>query len=179
MPLPDGGEPMKSRVYDQLRSKQNSTIAATDFDTVREPIYLDGNSEDELRRLNLVGQITNMQSQSGVIPGSMSVEDVSIDSASTWTNLFTGVQGMVYECNQFGIGSIVNRTGDLGIYIRAYDIVNDKSIIVDLTTLSGSADTNLGDVDTPLYIDQNMKLDVYVTGTFDSLLAKVLIAKVR
>lgn len=67
MPLPDAGDPMDSRVYEQFRSKQTSTLVSTDFETVKDPVFLDGNSEDELRRLKLVGELTNHQSSSGVI----------------------------------------------------------------------------------------------------------------
>ena len=93
--------------------------------------------------------------------------------------LCSGKPGEVYECNQIGIGSIVNRSGNLTVYVRAYDVPNDKAVVIDFTTITGSADTNLGDLDTPLYVDQNIRIDVYVSGTFDSVLAKVLVARVR
>ena len=154
-------------------------FTVADFDLVRNQVHLEEKNFQLLEALNTMGQISNMQSQSGPIPGTMTVEDVSVSSSATWTTLFTGKPGEVYECNQIGIGSIVNRSGNLTVYVRAYDVPNDKAVVIDFTTITGSADTNLGDLDTPLYVDQNIRIDVYVSGTFDSVLAKVLVARVR
>ena len=77
MPLPNAGDPMDSRVYEQFRSKKTSTLVSTDFETVKDPVFLDGNSEDELRRLKLVGELTNHQSSSGPIADAGGVEVVT------------------------------------------------------------------------------------------------------
>ena len=161
---------------DQLPAE---VITDADFALERNQVHLEEKNFQLLEALNTMGQISNMQSQSGPIPGTMTVEDVSVSSSATWTTLFTGKPGEVYECNQIGIGSIVNRSGNLTVYVRAYDVPNDKAVVIDFTTITGSADTNLGDLDTPLYVDQNIRIDVYVSGTFDSVLAKVLVARVR
>ena len=161
---------------DQLPAE---VFTVADFDLVRNQVHLEEKNFQLLEALNTMGQISNMQSQSGPIPGTMTVEDVSVSSSATWTTLFTGKPGEVYECYQIGIGSIVNRSGNLTVYVRAYDVPNDKAVVIDFTTITGSADTNLGDLDTPLYVDQNIRIDVYVSGTFDSVLAKVLVARVR
>ena len=83
MPLPDTPNPEKSNIYRQLSSEDIQSADIDNFDVVRFPINLDASSEDELRRINLVGQAANLQSQSGPIPGTMKIERTNTSSAQT------------------------------------------------------------------------------------------------
>lgn len=67
MPLPDAGNPEKTNIYAQLSSQQIDSLTRATLNKVRTPVYLDASSEDELRRIDLIGQATGTTSSSGPI----------------------------------------------------------------------------------------------------------------
>ena len=70
MPLPDAEPaPDKANIYEQFSSIKVSDFTRTQLDIVRDPLYLNSESEDVLRRLLLLGSVTNQLSSSGAIPG--------------------------------------------------------------------------------------------------------------
>lgn len=85
MPLPDAPPPRSSRVYQQTTGKTLQSLTVGNLDTISDPVFLDRNSEDELRRINLVGQASNLQSQSGPISGTQNLLDTDSISNSEIT----------------------------------------------------------------------------------------------
>ena len=71
MPLPDSEPGKESNVYAQLRSSQLGSASVDNFDQVKDPVFINKEWEDEMRRINLVGQAGNLQSQSGPIMGTV------------------------------------------------------------------------------------------------------------
>lgn len=67
-----------------------------DFDLVRNQVNLEDKNFQLLEALNTMGQITNMQSQSGPIPGTMKGEVVSL-SAGTNGSFFTPLENEVWQ----------------------------------------------------------------------------------
>ncbi len=84
MPLPDAPPPKTSRVYQQLTGKLLSTLTSDQYNTIKDPVYIDRNAEDEIRRLLLVGNLTGHISSSGTIAdsGGDSVSEVAFDAAT-------------------------------------------------------------------------------------------------
>ena len=69
MPLPDANpDPENSNIYEQLRTIKASDLTRSQLDIIRDPLFLDGASEDVLRRILLVGMATDQMSLSGFIP---------------------------------------------------------------------------------------------------------------
>jgi len=132
MPLPDAPPPKTSRVYQQFAGKLLSTITSDNFDTVKDPIYIDRNSEDEIRRLNLIGQASNTQSQSGAIPDTFQVIEVDVTSASTF-DVFTVPQGETWRL--VAAGSEAFATNQSYVILKLKDNSNSKSVRID--ALSG------------------------------------------
>ena len=79
MPLPDAPPPKDSRVYQQFASKKIGSLTETEFSTLSEAVFLDQNSEDELRRLRLVGEMTGHISPSGPIADNEGYKTASAD----------------------------------------------------------------------------------------------------
>lgn len=96
MPLPNTPAPEESNVYRQLSSEDIQSADVDNFDIVRFPVKLDSSSEDELRRINLVGQAANLQSQSGPIAGTMKNEAVNLSAGSNGT-FFVPEEGEVWQ----------------------------------------------------------------------------------
>lgn len=99
MPLPDAPPPRSSRVYQQTTGKTLQSLTVENLDTISDPVFLDRNSEDELRRINLVGQASNLQSQSGPIPGTGVVKEITdtTGSGSPESILLEPAQGEAYH----------------------------------------------------------------------------------
>ena len=69
MPLPDAKpSPDKANVYDQYSNIQVRDFTRADLEIVRNSLFLNGGSEDVLRRLKLIGEVTNSISTSGPMP---------------------------------------------------------------------------------------------------------------
>lgn len=82
MPLPDSEpSPAKANIYEQFRTKTPETLDRETLDVVRKPLDLDPASEDVLRRIKLVGEVSNTLSTSGPIETIVSEPiDVTLNS---------------------------------------------------------------------------------------------------
>ena len=80
-------------VGDQLPAE---VFTVDDFDSVRNQVHLEEKNFQLLEALNTMGQITNMQSQSGPIPATMKGEVVSL-SAGVNGSFFTPGENEVWQ----------------------------------------------------------------------------------
>ena len=68
MPLPDSEPaPDRANIYEQLRTKTTESLDRETLNIVRSPLDLDPASEDVLRRIKLVGEVSGTLSSSGPI----------------------------------------------------------------------------------------------------------------
>lgn len=70
-------------------------FTVTDFDLVKNQVHLEEENFQLMEALNTMGQITNMQSQSGPIPGTQKI--VSVSSTGAAATVFRPDQGQVWE----------------------------------------------------------------------------------
>jgi hypothetical protein len=183
MPLPDAPPPKTSRVYQQFAGKLLSTISSTNFDTVKDPVYIDRNSEDEIRRLNLIGQATNMQSQSGPMPGSMKIVSTTITDNTT-TVAFSVNQGEVYQLMTLGAeASGVSGNIQYNFYMGGTDTDGATALIRWYYQSSGdNGPIFMGDADfpdMPMFYDENTDLQIKLNGTFTSVKVQIAMIRVR
>jgi len=83
MPLPDAKpDPKKANIYEQFSHIQVKDFTRNNLDVVRDPLFLNSQSEDVLRRIGLIGAVSNQLSSSGVIPGSSNIL-VSVQSSGS------------------------------------------------------------------------------------------------
>ena len=69
MPLPNAEpDPKDANIYNQLSTIKASDLTRSQLDVVRDPLFLNAQSEDVLRRIFLIGQVTDQLSASGPIP---------------------------------------------------------------------------------------------------------------
>lgn len=96
MPLPDSEPGTESNLYAQLRSSQLGTASVDAFDLVKDPVFINKEWEDELRRINLVGQASNLQSQSGPIMGTVSFKTNDF-TADAIADILTPEEGEIWR----------------------------------------------------------------------------------
>ena len=80
-------------IGDQLPAE---VFTVDDFDKVRNQVHLEEKNFQLLEALNTIGQLTNMQSQSGPLPGTMKGEVVSL-SAGVNGSFFTPAENEVWQ----------------------------------------------------------------------------------
>ena len=75
MPLPYAPPPKDSKVYRDLKNIKITSVTADQMDTLKGELFAQGvdGSEDEMRRLQLLGEVSNTQSSSGPIPGTSKI----------------------------------------------------------------------------------------------------------
>lgn len=136
MPLPDAPPPKSSRVYQQTTGKTLQSLTVENLDTISDPVFLDRNSEDELRRLNLVGQASNLQSSSGPIPGTAVIKSVTVTDNSIAT-IFQPDPGQVWLWMNWSAST----SGQGGATINHYTYLSDGSLNDALSVITAASTT--------------------------------------
>ncbi len=165
------GPPLASTglVGDQLPAE---VFTVGDFDTVKNQVNLEARNFQLLDSLNTMGQITNMQSQSGPIPGSLQIKLTSTSSTETIT-LFKPDAGQVWEV----IAMSIDPEGS-GAF-RGIGSLSDGSNSVELFDSSGTGSAEALAYDTPLYITSDVYLNFTVVTVDTSLSLKAAVVRVR
>lgn len=190
----------KSQLYSQLRtttlkdvSQQDAANAATGgtksrLDIISDPVFVNEAFEDEIERINMIGQASNSQSQSGIIRGSLQRFGVNgINNATAYLQFPEG--------NWVIQDVIVTYTGGSGtLYFRSYYYDPTEASPVPLQWFYGASssstifnyndDSNFDEVlakhwgDTPT---GSMEIGFKPSGTFDadSMTFNVIAYRVR
>lgn len=163
MPLPDAPPPKTSRVYQQFAGKLLSTITPTNFETVKDPVYIDRNSEDEIRRLNLIAQATNTQSQSGPIPGTFTIASCSATDAGRQDLFVPSNDGSVWQIVGLALGGVY--TGQSST--RCYLSTGASPSYLNEVQLNGPTtdDYTAFELNEPIYLEYPAKVEVSFGGT--------------
>ncbi len=164
MPLPDAEPtPDKSNVYEQLRTIKASDLTRTQLDVVRDPLFLDAASEDVLRRILLIGSVTDQLSLSGPIPRTLKL----------FTFRYTGT-GNNYESLDIGVGEVwafntlsiaEGGSGTATVSFALYDGTDQSFFAVHSTTSQEPVPVSADSMGSPIYITSDFKLNNLVNAT--------------
>lgn len=165
MPLPFAPPPKDSKLYQQLESTTLQTVTADQLDTIRAKTFSQGTegTEDEYRRMMLLGQVSNQISTSGPIPGTSKIVEITY-SANEYYTIIEPSAGEVWQV----IGMFAfTATGFTSGNVSVADTVNSTRCHIADVSSSG------GDVfdqgwEGPVYLDENTKLQFYPNGTLSS-----------
>jgi len=168
MPLPDAEpKPAGSNIYHQLNSTKLGDLTNAQFAIVRDPLFLNDVSEDELRRLALIGQARQSlsASSSGPIPGTLKL--LSFRYTSTGNNFEDlGIgEGEVWQFNTMSMAE--GGSGTATITFTLYDPVSgDQSVFaVKSTTTQEPVPISELAVGSPIYITSDLQLNNLVNNT--------------
>lgn len=175
MPLPNTPDPKNSNLYQQLSSEQLGTASKTNFDIAQDSIFLDSSSEDELRRVNLVGQATNLQSQSGPIVGTMSIKQATVTGSGLFKTIHQPAQGEIWQV----VAASFDLQGSSGsVKNRLYLADGSDNVIVENESSSVDGEfivTTTG----PILYSYEVYLQGWSQGTFDDVVWEVAVVRVR
>jgi hypothetical protein len=156
MPLPNAPSPKDSNIYKQLSSESLGSTSKDNFDVVQNPVFLDSASEDELRRINLVGQATNLQSQSGPIPGTGKVKEV-LDTTGSGTPISTLLEPSEGEAFEITAANWETKNANAAFWRIQDPTTAGTGVLVEYKTASGTLDITT----TPIRIVYPQKFVVY------------------
>ena len=158
MPLENAPEPEESNIYKQLSSEKLGNTSKDNFDIVVDPVFLNAASEDELRRINLVGQASNMQSQSGPIANTATVVNTNITTSGT-ENVYVPGEGEVWQLS--AAASSAGYTGLSFLILKIQDTTNSNVVEISSQT-SYNTEFSLNE---PIYIGYPCKLIIQSGGS--------------
>ena len=158
---------------DQLPAE---VFTVTDFDLVKNQVHLEERNFQLMEALNVMGQITNMQSQSGPIPATCVIKQVTATSDGT-VSIFQPDAGSVFLL----MGGSVGGSGGGN---RSFILIDDGTVsdfeIADETVTTGQQNpweplSGAG----PFYLDQNTTLKANITSVSGTAVVKAYVCRVR
>ena len=174
MPLPDAKpDPAGSNVYRQLNSIKLGDLTNEQFDIVYQNVFLNDMSEDELRRLALVGAARQSfsPSSSGPIPETLELINQTFDTPNVYKDFYTPATGTVYQLMGVSIGSSTGLSGSGSLEVDVTNISTGDRLIVADFSFTSSSDFPVVESGamTPVYVDSNHKVRIRAEGTFTSI----------
>lgn len=184
MPLPDAEpKPKKANIYEQFSTIKASDLTRTQLDIVRDPLFLNAEAEDVLRRIILIGQATDQLSTSGPIPRTAKqvISTVTYSGAATVTQeLFKPNVGEVWMFNQ---ASVRMQGGSSGITLFIGDdtTTSTNNVMLGQESSSGVQPFDQVGQASPIYItsDQYLIAQHYSLTTGEESEVRVSVIRVR
>ena len=154
----------------------DNVFTVANFDDVRNQVTLENRNFELLNTLNIMGQITNMQSQSGPMPGTCSIKQVQATGSGVVT-VFQPDPGSVFIL----MGGTVGGSGGGN---RTFILIDDGTVsdleIADETVTTGQQNpwepmSGVG----PFYLDNGTTLKANITNVTGTAVVKAYVARVR
>ena len=163
MPLPFAPPPKESKVYTDLKNLKITGVTAEQMDTLKGQLFAQGidGSEDEMRRLKLLGEVSNQQSSSGSIPGTAEVIRLQRTSAGVNT-IFAPSEGEAWVIDGAQSGSFY--TGQTTVTLSLYDPNNTYMVSVGQQDAADTAFT-ASYMSSPVHIVYPLSLRASFGGT--------------
>lgn len=191
VPLPDGTNPPPagSNVYHQLNATKLGDLTNAEFAVVRDPLFLNDRSEDELRRLALIGLARQSisVSSSGPIPNTGTVISVDQTTTNVVTPLLEPGPGEIWQITGgsiTGTGISGNVCYHLMTALQSANIGGGTSrsqavLNVEYCATAGQAVLNETTPFGSIFIDENLGLYGQASGTFVEIMWKISAIRVR
>ncbi len=165
--------------------KPETVFSVNDFDQVSKQVTLQLSNLELLNVLNTVGQVTNTQSQSGVIVGGGEIQTGSITGAGSSGRqpLLTGKSGQVFLL-QAANASCSTSPGATITYGFFLEQISTGTAFLIGTLSSSSTDVALTSDEifrTPTYVDEDFKISVSAStlGSATSITLECYAVRVR
>jgi len=133
-------------------------FSVEDFETIKNQVHLEERNFQLLQALNTIGQITNMQSQSGPIPNTAQVVNKNITTSGT-NDVFAPNNGEVWQLSAAASSS--GYTGLSFLILKITDTTNSLSVEIASQTSYNTEFT----LNEPIYIGYPCKLIIQSGGT--------------
>ena len=170
-----------NKLYTEFSGKNVQTgITADNFDILRRESFITPENKQYFDDLIRIARISNQMSASGPIPGTMRNATVTSTSSGTQYTIFSPSVGEVWQvCGAFSTAA-TGLSGSVSLEVKLRDSVNALTAEIIQTSSSTGTDNPMTETtQNPIYIDENMLLQVEATGTFTSVIFVVPLIRVR
>jgi len=178
MPLPFAPPPKDSNLYQQLESTTLQTLTADQLDTIRAKTFSQGTegNEDEYRRLLLLGLAADQLSLSGPMPNTGRIQSTAFTGATQTKTVASCNEGEVWQVT--GASGLVSGGSGTAVFVLA--LTDGVSVVrVESLSFTGNNEFNITSTAGPMYIDENISLQVVTSGGSFPTEATCLIALQR
>jgi hypothetical protein len=181
MPLPFADKPKNSTLYNDVKGVALDELTIEQLDSSRDKLFSSGQdgSEDEYRRLLLLGSAANKLSLSGVIPGTQQIIQATYTSTSDDAIFFRPEKNTVFQL----VGGDTLGTGGTGSI--QWQLRDDSGVICLLFQTSVSGQEPIGqnstnnNLMTPIYITYENYLYADISAVSTSVRATLSFIRVR
>ena len=139
MPLPFAHPPKESKVYKDLKNLKITGVTVDQLDTLKGVLFAQGveGSEDEMRRLSLLGGVSSKASSSGPIPGTAQLI-ATTGISNSLTTVFQPESNQVWQLYAVSISTL---DGASSMILKLYD--GTTQVVIDSgTSTSGAMELN-------------------------------------
>tara|TARA_R110002020_G_scaffold273081_1_gene488080 strand:+ start:171 stop:710 length:540 start_codon:yes stop_codon:yes gene_type:complete len=170
--------PKNQKVYRNLQNKKLSDVTAKDIQQLTDPTFIQATNQDALITYNMLNQAAM---RNGLpIPASMKNGRVEATSSGTQYTILSPLKGEVWQVVGAFSTSGSGISGTVYLEVKLRDLVNASTAEIISTSTSSGTDVPMTETtQNPLYIDENMALQVEATGTFTSIFFVVPLIRVR
>jgi len=145
----------------------SNKLSVSDYELITDRIHVDVENLKAMELKNTVGQATNLQSQSGPIPGTSEVLTASTDTSGERVVAKQAGEGEVWQMMGAVSTSGTGLSGTVYIEVLIRDRNTSKqSEIISTSTTSGTLVPATEITQNPIFIDENTEILVEATGTF-------------
>jgi len=177
MPLPDAEPtPNKANIYDQLSNIKLGDLTLTQFDILRNPLFLNGQSEDVLRRLKLIYEISNFYPSGAPLPGTFTIESVSATTNGSQDLFEPADDGSVWQIVAMSLGGAYTGMSSIRAYLQ-----QPGTSYLNEVQLNGpvSDDYTALELNEPIYFSYPAKLFISFSGSGTGGQANVTVGLIR
>ena len=152
MPLPFAPPPKESKVYTDLKNLKITGVTADQLDTLKGVLFAQGveGSEDEMRRLSLLGGVSSKASSSGPIPGTAQLI-ATTGISNSLTTVFQPESNQVWQLYAVSISTL---DGASSMILKLYD--GATQVVID----SGTSTSGEMELNEPVFITSDAYLVV-------------------
>ena len=159
MPLPDAGDPEKSILYQQLRSKKLEDLTPDQLDEWRDQIFVNGDNEDDIRRLILL-YVASGNLGTSPIPRTLKLLNYAFTSTGNNYEDLGINPGEVWKINTLSMAE--QGTGTATVSFSLYDGTHQSFFAIQSTT---SQEPVVIDMYSPIYITSDFRINMLVNNT--------------
>lgn len=157
----------------------DSVFTVADFDLVKNQVHLEEDNFQLMEALNTMGRLTNMQSQSGPILGTI---EYKANSGITGSGLYQTIHrpnpGEVWQFMATDM-VLTNPTGSVNVRIVYRDAASDNVVIIGAQSKTATGEFQMEGLGAPLYYTYDMYIQGWAQGTFDSTIFRSAVCRVR
>jgi len=168
--------PKKSRAFQDLKGTVARNLSADQYDQIVEAAYLEETNRELLQDVALIGG--SKQSPGGPRAGTSEIVEVGAGDTGTFV-FFQASQGEVFLFEEMTIEATTSGTWTLAIQL---EVGAESMTIIPTTSKTDTfllASSAFGFPTANMYLDENVKINITLGGSFSAITVRALMTRYR